>query len=138
MLCVRSSGVWAAEKNRLYKLNRLYNYNTIIMKQLLKKINVFGLGLILVGGGVLITQNSFKTAAAFENYGQFTDPTVSGVAIQGDWYQEGSIPVPGYLFVCNSLLENECTFDFENDPNIDPSSPVLKSDDGEFKLTTTP
>ncbi|MBB5441255.1 hypothetical protein HDC92_004962 [Pedobacter sp. AK017] len=107
------------------------------MKNLLKKINVFGLALILVGGVVLTTQNSFKTAAPYENYGQYTDPTISGVAINGNWYQEGTVPAEGYLFVCQEQEETECTFDFNQDPNSDPSNPSLNTDNGEFKLIET-
>jgi hypothetical protein len=108
------------------------------MKKIINQINVKGLALILLVAGFAATQSAFKTAAPYENYGQYTGTTIPGVAIKGQWYQEGSNPAPGYMFSCHYLEDKQCTFDFEQDPNSDPSDGILKQNDGEFKLVTTP
>ena len=97
-----------------------------------------GLALILLGAVAIITQNSFKAVAPYENYGLYTGSTIPGVATNGDWYQEGSVPAEGYLFICDALEDENCTFDFEQDPNLDPSNPIVNTDNGVFTLTTTP
>lgn len=103
---------------------------------MINQINVKGLALILLVAGFAATQSAFKTAAPYENYGQYTGATIPGVAVEGQWYQEGSIPAPGYRFICDQTEETDCTYDFEQDPNVDPSSPSSKVQLGIFNLTT--
>lgn len=106
------------------------------MQKIINQINVKGLALILLVAGFAATQSAFKTAAQYENYGQYTGATIAGVAVEGQWYQEGSIPAPGYRFVCEQQRDAQCTFDFQQDPNNDPSGGILHEKDGEFELVT--
>lgn len=106
------------------------------MRKVINQINVKGLALILLMAGFAATQSAFKTAAQYENYGQYTGTTIPEIAVTGQWYQEGTIPAPGYQFVCNQTQQTDCTYDFEQDPNVDSSSPSSKTQFGVFELTT--
>ncbi|SDL11335.1 hypothetical protein SAMN04487898_11535 [Pedobacter sp. ok626] len=98
------------------------------MKNLLKKINVFALALILIGGVTIASQSAFSESSnvRFSGYGLYTGPTIPGTGVINNTWYDFNAPPAGYQSVCNTSLD-ACT---RTAPN--PSSP--KVDDGQFDL----
>lgn len=81
------------------------------MKKLLKKINVFALALILIGGVAISTQSAFTNAVAFEEYGYDYDTET--------WYNLNDLP-SGATFQCtvvDPLTDPVCKRNYDGDPN---------------------
>lgn len=111
MRFVPGSGVHVAKENLLYKRTNCTATKLIVMKNLLKKINVFGLGLILAAGTVFVTQSAFTNVNTLEEYGyDFNTST---------WYNLNALP-PGATFQCSIIdppTDPVCKQEFDGEPN---------------------